>query len=396
MNTTTYPQEKHAILSASSAERWLKCTPSAVYGQVHNETYQHIAKTHREAPEHAQEGTSAHKLAELYLRHYLGHMTQQEFLEHYQTFKACDPNYSKLMDDNVSNYVAIVTAEIEKARQYSPNSSVHIEKRLNYSWFAPDGFGTADVVIICDGFVEIIDLKYGAGVPVTAQNNPQLRLYALGVYQTFSQYVNIKEVTMRIVQPRLNQNTTETVTLLELLAWAEEIVKPRAKLAWYGKGEKVTGEHCRFCPIKDHCDKRAEEQAENLKRDVIKLLNYATKKPSELTDEELGEVLDIESSGRLYQWIDELKATAIERIEKHRDIPGWGIIRKSRRKYVNEQRVIDVLVNEFGMDIDAISQRKPLGIVKMERMLGEEEFQKKLQGLVTKTFGKPTLAKNDR
>lgn len=396
MHTAVEPQEKHAILSASSAERWLKCTPSAVSGLVYDGTYQHREKTRPEAPEHAQEGTSAHKLAELYLRHYLGHTTQQEFLEYYQTFKSCDTHYSKLMDDNISNYVAIVTQEIDKAKRHSENTIVLLEKRLDYSWFAPKGFGTADVVIICDGFVEIIDLKYGVGVPVTAQNNPQLRLYALGVYQSHEQRGNIKEVTLRVVQPRRNRNTAETLTVSELLAWAEDVVKPRAKLAWYGKGEKVTGEHCRFCPIKDHCDKRAEEQAENLNRDVIKLLNYATKKPSELTDEELGEVLDLESSGRLYQWIDELKSTAIERIEEHRDVPGWGITRKSRRKYVNEQRVISVLVNEFGMDIDTISQRKPLGVVKMEQTLGKEEFQKKLQGLVTKTLGKPTLAKDDR
>ncbi|MBA4541957.1 DUF2800 domain-containing protein [Thermoactinomyces daqus] len=219
---------KHAILSASGAHRWLKCTPSARLEQnIKDET----------SP-YAQEGTRAHALAEHWLQYELG-------------LRLDAPQGEPEMMSYVKIYVDTVLDRI------TPDSMVMLERRLDFSNWVPHGFGTGDAVIVNDRRLEIVDLKYGKGVPVSAENNPQLRLYALGAVYEFGLLYDFTVVRMTIVQPRLDIISTEELTTSELLEWGDSI-EPLAREAFAGKGELNPGDHCRFCKVRSTCEARSE------------------------------------------------------------------------------------------------------------------------------------------
>lgn len=365
-------ERKHAILSASGAYRWLACPPSARLEEQFAET----------TSTYAEEGTLAHALAELKLKIYLKRITAQEFAKQLQELEQSE-FYSNSMIDYIETYASIVLEKINDARARSADAAVLLEQRLDFSDWVPEGFGTGDVVIISDGVLEIIDLKYGKGVPVSAENNAQMRLYALGALATFDTLYDIKFVRMTIVQPRLDSVSTDEITSGLLYWWADTELAHRAQLAWDGQGEFQAGEHCRFCRARFNCRARAEANLELAKMDF--------RKPELLTDEEIGEVL--KQADELKAWVSDVFDYALVQARDHgKKFKGWKLVEgRSVRKYADEEAVAKTLL-EAGYKEEQIYEKKLWGITAMEKLLGKTKFGELLKGLVVKPAGKPTLA----
>lgn len=369
--TVNHADRSHAVLSASGASRWMACTPSAMQEKDIPDT----------TSEFALEGTAAHELSEIYLMNEIGEISQTACTRRVNKFKKENEYYSQEMDDHVSNYVNIVVEKINEAKARSSDAVILLEQRLDFSDWVPEGYGTGDVVIISDGILEVVDLKYGKGVEVSAVNNPQLRLYGLGAYNQFDMLYDIDTVTMTIVQPRLDNVSTETLEVTKLVLWADNEVKPKAELAWNGEGEFVPGDHCRFCKIRSTCRARAEENLE--------MAAYDFAKPAQLDLNEIGEILS--KAEELQKWAKDVEKYALEQAEKHgKKIPGWKLVEgRSNRKYVDEEKVLETLKADY--ELDRIAPRKLLGISAMEKEIGKKVFASALEGLVVKPAGKPTL-----
>lgn len=372
-----HAERSHAVLSASGASRWMACTPSA-------DLEKDIPD---QSSEFAMEGTAAHELSEIYLMHEIGEIAKGTRTRRINKFKEDSAYFNQEMIDYVESYVDIVVEKINEAKARSKDAVVLLEQRLNFSEWVPEGFGTGDVVIISEGVLEVIDLKYGKGVEVSAEDNPQLRLYGLGAYSLYDMLYDIDTISMTIVQPRLDNISTETMTAKDLVHWADSEVKPKAELAWEGEGEFVPGEHCRFCKIRATCRARADEN--------LKMAQYEFAEPEEIAAEptlglnEIGKILF--QADELKKWAEDIKKYALEQAEKHGEkVPGWKLVEgRSNRKYSDESTVYETLKKDFEEDV--IAPRKLLGITAMEKEIGKKTFASALDGLIVKPAGKPTL-----
>jgi hypothetical protein len=364
---------KHAILSASGSERWLACPPSARLEQEFEST----------TSQYAEEGRFAHSLAELHLGQFLGKCTSQT-KDKLLTEMQKNDFYSQEMEDYIQVYVDLAIEKINAARAKSEDAIIFLEQRLDFSPWVPEGFGTGDLVLVSDGVVEVVDLKYGKGVPVSAIGNTQMRLYGLGAYQMLDMLYDIQTVKMTIVQPRLDNISTEELSSKELLTWGSETVKPIADLAFEGKGEFVAGEHCRFCRARYTCRARAEANLE--------LAKYDFQDPPLLEDEEIPEILG--RADDLARWAKDIQTYALEQARDHgKKWPGWKLVEgRSNRKYVDGDAVAGAL-REAGYDEETIFEKVLLGITKMEKALGKKKFAELLEDadLVVKPPGRPTL-----
>lgn len=369
---SAHAERAHAKLSASGSKQWLTCTPSAKASEAFPE----------ETSDFALEGTAAHELSELHLRHHEGLISQVTYKRNLKKFKAENKFYSADMEDYVQSYVDIVIERINEARARSTDAVVLLEQRLDFSAWVPEGFGTGDVVLISDGVLEVIDLKYGKGVPVSAEGNTQMRLYALGAINQFGILYDIDTVRMTIIQPRLDSISTDEIGADDLLDWAESFVKPRAEMAMSGDGEYVAGDHCRFCKVRYTCRTRAEANLE------LARLEFAA--PPTLSHEEIGEILA--KAEELQKWAKEVQEYALKQAEQHgAKFPGWKLVEgRSNRKYANETEVSETLLAE-GYDEEVIYTKSLLGITAMEKQIGKKVFAELLADLVIKPAGKPTL-----
>ena len=364
-------ERKHAVLSASSAYRWLACPPSARLEERFEET----------TSTYAEEGILAHGIAEQKLRFLLKQISAQDYAQALQIFEK-NEFYSASMLDYIETYASIVMKKVNEAKARSADSVVLLEQKLDFSDWVPEGFGTGDVVIISDGVLEIIDLKYGKGVPVAAEDNAQMRLYALGALATFDSLYDIKIIRMTIVQPRLDSVSSDEITAEMLYWWADTELIKRAQLAWEGKGEFQAGEHCQFCRARFNCRARAEANLELTKMDF--------RKPELLTDEEIGEVL--KQADELKAWVSDVFDYALVQARDHgKKFKGWKLVEgRSVRKYADEEAVAKTLL-EAGYKEEQIYEKKLWGITAMEKLLGKTKFGELLKGLVVKPAGKPTL-----
>lgn len=364
---------KHAVLSASSSERWLACPPSARLEQEFEGT----------TSQYAEEGRFAHKLAELHLEHYLGVLTKRQLNGRIKKLQKSD-FYSQEMEDYIQVYVDIAIEKINAAKAKSKDAIVFLEQRLDFSPWVPEGFGTGDLVLVADGVVEVVDLKYGKGVPVSAVGNTQMRLYGLGAFWYYDMLYDIDVVRMTIVQPRLDNISTEELSSKELLTWGSETVKPIADLAFEGKGEFVAGEHCRFCRARYTCRARAEANLE--------IAKYEFRDPPLLDQNEIADVLGRATA--LRSWVADVLDYALAQARDHGvRWPGWKLVEgRSNRKYVDDDEVIRALKNAGYTEKD-IFEEVLKGITKMEKLLGKKKFTELLTdaGLVIKPPGKPTL-----
>ena len=350
----------HALLSASGAHRWLNCTPSA--------------RLESDEPEStsaaAEQGTAAHALAEHKLRRALKQRSKRP------VSAWIDDEMETLTDD----YVAYVQEHISLARETCGDPQVLIEQRLDFSHVVPGGFGTGDCVIIAEPTLQIIDLKYGQGVLVEAERNPQLMLYALGALHTFGDLYDIERVAVTIYQPRRGNVDTWEISVTELEHWAEAEVKPKAELAAAGEGEFCPGSWCQFCKIAPTCRARAEA---NL---ALARLEFAP--PAELSDSEIADVLA--RIPQLKTWAADVEAYALSQaVNQGVVFEGFKLVAgRSIRKYTSET---DVAAAAEAAGYRDIWDRKLITLTAMERLMGKPAFNEILGDLVTKPAGKPTL-----
>lgn len=371
MADINHAARNHAVLSASGASRWMACTPSAMLEKdIPDQT-----------SEFAQEGTAAHELSEIYLMHEIGEIAKGTRTRRINKFSENSDYFSQEMVDYVEAYVDIVVEKINEAKARSSDAVILLEQRLDFSEWVPSGFGTGDVVIISDGILEVIDLKYGKGVEVSAVNNPQLRLYGLGAYSQYDMLYDIDTISMTIVQPRLDNVSTETMEAADLVEWADTQVKPKAELAWNGEGEFVPGDHCRFCKIRSTCRARADEN--------LKMAQYEFAEPAHLDLNEIGQILF--KANELQKWAKDVEKYALDQAEKHGNkVPGWKLVEgRSNRKYADEEKVYETLKSNYNEDV--IAPRKLLGITALEKTIGKSQFNNLLADYVVKPAGKPTL-----
>lgn len=363
--------ETHARLSASGAHRWMACTPSVALEERFPD----------KGSEYAAEGTLAHSMAELIIRYNNGEITKKTFSTRMNKIRK-DELYSKEMEDYIVEYTQTVWEIFNEVKAECPDAQLLPEQRLDFSEYVPDGFGTGDVVIIADDMVQVIDLKYGKGVGVSAVGNPQLRLYGIGAYLEHSMLYDIQRVKETIIQPRLENVSTEELTVEELMEWADTEVRPKAELAIAGEGEFVPGDHCRFCKAKAVCRARADENLALMKMDF--------RDPDILEEWEIGEVL--QRAEELNDWAKDVKDYAFDQALNHGvKFEGWKLVEgRSNRKYLDEDKVKEALI-EAGYSQDKITETKILGITAMEKEIGKKSFGEILSELVVKPEGKPVL-----
>jgi hypothetical protein len=285
--------------------------------------------------------------------------------------------------------VNVAIEAIEDARRECKDPVILVEQPLDLSRWVTEGFGTGDLVIVTDKWVWVLDLKYGKGVPVNATGNTQLRLYGLGAYNELAHLYEIKVVRMTVLQPRLDNYDTCEMVADELLDWAEDVVVPRAQMAWAGKGEFVPGPHCSscFCRARLQCAARAEQALELAKAD------FALTDPELLTNQQLFAVLAV--GDQVSKWIGEVQAYALSRAERGEQIPGFKVVEgRSNRKYADQDAVAQRLA-EAGIPGEVIYERSLLGITAMEKAIGKKQFAELLDDLVVKPQGKPALVPVD-
>lgn len=354
------PPKGHALLSASSSERWLSCPPSARL----NDNQVDVTS------DYAAEGTEAHMLFEHRLRETLG-METTDPTEHLNW-------YNEEMNDYAAEYVSFILEQLEGARQTDSDPIVLIEQRVDFSKWVESGYGTADCIIISDKVIQIWDLKFGRGIEISAEDNPQLKCYALGALELFDGIFDIETVRVGIYQPRLNNISVSEVSKEELYQWANEVLKPSATLAYTGEGEFKSGNWCTFCKIKNTCRARAEANLE-LARTVFELSPL-------LTDEEIEEILS--RLDDLITWATDIKEYALQQALHGKDWHGWKLVEgRSNRRYTNEDAVADT-VHQAGFDP---FEHKVLGVTAMQKLLGKSRFEELLSAYIEKPLGKPTL-----
>ena len=371
-------QRNHAILSASSAHRWLVCTPSARL---------ELEEGQEECSAYAAEGTAAHALAELKLKYRFGKISVSEYEAEYEAFKV-DPEFSKYYNKEFEEYVDDHVEYIVSITNDLTDYHIYFEVRVNFANVVPQGFGTADVLIVTEDTVWVIDLKFGAGVPVSAIDNPQLRLYGMGALNMFP---NTKYVKTTINQPRLLSRDTEELTKEELLKWAFEYVKPRAEEAIKGEGVlRASEDACRFCKLRGKCKERADTQLAIAQKE-FEIIDQKANLVQNLSVEQLSNILEI--APMFIDWFKDVQAFALGQLMQGVKIPGYKLVEgRSNRIITDETKVKEILL-EVGLTEDEIMKpREMLGISKLEALVGKKLFAVLCKDYLVKPMGKLTLA----
>lgn len=351
---------KHAVLSASSSERWLNCPPSARLCEAYED----------KGSDYAAEGTDAHTLCEYRLKQALGIPTEDP-IENLSW-------YNEEMEECAAGYAAYVVELLETAKQTCSDPVVMIEQRVDFSRWVQEGFGTADCILIADGVLNIVDYKHGKGVEVSAEGNTQLSLYSLGALEIFDGIYDIDRVCVHIFQPRKSNVVSSMMDKTDLYQWADTELTEKAQLAYEGQGSFSCGEWCRFCKAKAECRERAEAN--------LALARYEFQSPALLNDEEIADILG--KVDTLTAWASDVKEYALQQAISGKEWTGWKLVEgRSNRKYTSEAAVATT-VEGAGFDP---YERKVLGVTAMQKMLGKTRFEELLAPYIEKPQGKPTL-----
>ena len=354
------PPKGHAILSASSSDRWLHCPPSARLCEAYED----------KGSDYAAEGTDAHTLCEYRLKQALG-IPAEDPIENLSW-------YNEEMEECAAGYAAYVVELLETAKQTCSDPVVMIEQRVDFSRWVQDGFGTADCILIADGVLNIVDYKHGKGVEVSAIGNPQMQLYALGALEIFDAIYDIDTVRMTIFQPRKSNISVDQMDKAGLYEWADTELTQKAHLAYEGQGDFSCGEWCRFCKAKAECRERATAN--------LALARYEFQAPALLDDEEIADILG--KVDALTAWASDVKEYALQQAISGKEWTGWKLVEgRSNRKYTSEAAVA-AAVESAGFDP---YERKVLGVTAMQKLLGKTRFEELLAPYIEKPQGKPAL-----
>jgi hypothetical protein len=348
----------HSLLAPSAAERWLNCPPSARQCENAPDT----------TSDYARQGTAAHALCEYRLRVALGE-------------SASDPTetldfYDDEMSDCADEYVAFV---VETASAHT-DPIVLIEQRVDMSRWVPEASGTCDCCIIGDGVLHVIDYKHGIGVPVSAEENPQFRMYALGALEAFDFLYDVNIVRMTVFQPRLNNVSTCEMSKESLLEWAEEVLKPTAELAFSGDGDYKSGAHCRFCKIKAECRERADEN--------LKLAAYDFTEPALLEPDEIASVLG--KIDALVAWAGDVKEFALTEALRGVKFDGFKVVEGRSNRVITDESDAATALAVAGYH-GYMSEPKLLGITALEKLVGKTKLPEVIGQYIAKPAGKPAL-----
>jgi len=361
----------HAILSASGSKRWLSCTPSA--------RLEATLPEQKKAPgsfDHSAEGTLAHTLAEVKLRFQLNQIGQEEYDNEVQKVKESE-YYNEELEEYVDNYVVYVRSQI------SEHDRPLFEQRVDFSDWVPDGFGTADVVLLSKHSIRVLDLKFGRGIPVSAIDNTQLRLYALGAYAKFKEeYPEIKEVHYTIVQPRLDSISSDVTTLTKLLDWANYYVKTKAKKAWTGTGEFVPGDWCQFCRAKATCKARSDFVNE------IASLDF---RPAPLLDEEEFRLV-LSKASQLKSYVNDIEEYATQKAVHENVIPvGFKLVVPKGHRKISDFALAETILLEKGFHKEDLYEVKPKSVPQIEKLGKKGQIVGLLGDLIVRPDSSPKL-----
>ena len=360
---------QHALLSASGAHRWLHCTGSPLLEKDFPDS----------TSVYAQEGTLAHYLCELKLMAYTGEITKRKLTSMKNKLMKSEL-WQPEMDSTSEAYLDYIK---DITMSYTVKPVILIEKKVDFSQYVPEGFGTADCLILAGDTLHVVDYKHGKGVVVDADHNPQMMLYALGAMSELSLLYRFKFVHMTIVQPRVNNISEFTMTADDLIEWGETVVKPKAEAAISGHGEFEAGDWCRFCRAKQQCKTRYESN-DSLYPELSERHD-----PRLITLTELGEYL---RRGRdMAAWLEDMKEYALSESLAGADVPGWKAVEgRGSRAFTDTDEAVDTLIKN-GIDESVLYERRVLTLAQMEKAVGKKAFGELVGDLVIKNPGKPTL-----
>lgn len=360
----------HALLSPSAAHRWLHCTAAPRLEENQPDS----------GSDYAREGTLAHAYCARHLKQYLGLPTAGEDAEIDLLY---DQYHTGEMDEHTDTYKTIVLERFNAARAKTPDAQLLVEARLDFSKWVPGGFGTGDAVIIADGLLDIIDFKYGKGVRVDALENPQMRIYALGAYEAYSFEYNIQRVRMTIVQPRLDNLSSDEMNVEELLAWADKELAPKAQEAYSGEGKQAPGEWCKFCRVKQSCKALAQSCIETAEK---------AQDPRLLTPEEIAaNVLPMLDT--VDTWLKGVKEYTLAQALAGVAYPGYKLVAGRSNRVITDVEAARKTLVDAGYDPVAIMKPQEMrGITDLEKLVGKKKLAALLEKYLEKPQGKPVLA----
>lgn len=367
----------HALLSPSSSSRWLKCPPSARLEEKLKERFGDKGSPF------ARRGTKAHALAELKLRKEIEEINNFTYKEMRKELEASAPDLDwKDLDWSTDVYVDTVMSRYYAAKRLCSDAQLLIEQRYDMTEFVPGCFGTSDATIVSDQVLAVMDYKAGLGVPVSAENNSQARLYGLGATLYWQVLYGFDTVENHIVQPGLNSITSETMSKADLLAWGEEI-KPTAGLAWRGEGEYEAGDWCRFCTARALCYHRAAK--------CMTIFDTGMQSPGILPDEEIPRILEVADVAEA--WIKDIRDYARTQALKGQVWHGFKLVagRRPPRKWTDTEAVVDQLSRAGYTNEHIYKPREVIGVGDAEKLLGKAAFRAVLGSLCTQAEGAPTL-----
>jgi len=380
MSTEVQHKERaHALLSASGAYRWMVCTPSAIL-----ET-----RYANESSSFAEEGTLAHELSELKIRSALNLLlgikeTKEETKLRREKTAGIKINkyYSPEMEELTTEYCTYVMNEFNEARRIDAGAIMLIEQKLDFSEYVPDGFGTGDVLIVFGNTIIVIDLKYGAGKKVSAHQNPQMKFYGLGAINALGDMYDLKDARLTIYQPRMDNISTFETPVSALIDFALNEVSPKAAMAFEGKGELVTGDHCGFCLHKAKCAamfKETQALFDEVKEDI-----FTT------SDADLLQVF--EKSSRVSSYLDAVAAHIKQTALEGKAWEGYKIVEGRANRVITDTEKADSLLKAEGFTDEDIYNMKLKGLGDLEKLVGKKNFETILGSVVHKPAGAPTIA----
>lgn len=357
-----HADREHAMLSASSAHRWLNCPPSAVASEAYPD----------QDTEFTREGTLAHEVAEM--------VAADRNLPENGDFNDLDGQVTREMIECAVSYRDYIDEH-----KKSNDAFVLLEQRVDFSPWVPDGFGTCDCLIIEGDTLTVIDYKYGLGVTVDAKDNPQMKLYALGALNDFGFAYDVKKVEMHIFQPRLNNISVDGLTVDELLTWADKTVKPIAQKAAKGKGTYSAGSHCKFCPHAGRCRALTKTCTEYVETHSVRVGVPV------LAPHEVAEVLKMEPLISL--WLKRVRDQALTTMLDGGSVPGWKVVegKQGIRKWTDELQVADKL-KAAGYAQEDYTETKLLSPAAMDKALGKNKAAELLADMIARAPGSPVIA----